>query len=241
MHHGLVGKVKKLCVEQGCLSAHPFARRRNMAVGLLKNEEGKKLISCASQLWENKYRNKGVNAQMCFKSWGCFYALSCLYLIMHKSSDHRASDLCWRRTDQPTLLSAGSQRAFFSLLLYPQPVLSPGAVPHLLFSHYPRPSGISLVRTASLCPCAGPGNPTEPTLEHVRAQCRREIKAFRSGRMGPSNPHPSMWLPNKFAEVVPPEIRFSIAFPSVNNQLAWEIFQCLQCSDKCLFWTNRAC
>jgi len=45
-----VGKVKKLCVEQGCLSAHPFARRRNMAVGLLKNEEGKKLISCASQL-----------------------------------------------------------------------------------------------------------------------------------------------------------------------------------------------
>lgn len=129
----------------------------------------------------------------------------------------------------------------FFLLLYPQPVLSPGAVPHLLFSRYPRPSGISLVRTASLCPCAGPGNPTEPTLEHVRAQCRREIKAFRSGRMGPSNPHPSMWLPNKFAEVVPPEIRFSIAFPSVNNQLAWEIFQCLQCSDKCLFWTNRAC
>lgn len=31
---------------------------------------------------------------------------------------------------------------------------------------------------------------------------------------------------------------FSITFPSINNQLAWEIIRCLQCSDKCIFWTN---
>lgn len=175
---------------------------------------------------------------MCFKSWGCFYVLSCLYLIMHKSSAHGASDLCWRRTDQPTLLSASSQRAFFSLLLSPQPVLSPGAVSHLLFSHYPRPSGISLVEQHPSAHVLAQETPQNQPWSMWKP---REIKAFRLGRMGPSNPHPSIWLPNKFADVVPLEINFSIAFPSVNNQLAWEIIQCLQCSNKCLFWTNRAC
>lgn len=72
-----------------------------------------------------------------------------------------------------------------------------------------------------------------------------KYKAFKSGHLGPSNLHSltlaNIGLPNKFAGPVPPEIRVSIAFPSVNNQLAWEIVQCLQCSDKCIFWTNRAC